>query len=105
MDITPPPPNPAPRKKHWLAKLDLTNIFLILMGALGIGILGYRYLEGFSWIDSIMNASMIVSGMGPVNKVHGIGGKLFASAYAIFSGAFFLATFAVILEQFVQDKI
>ena len=50
--------------------------------ALGIGVLGYHVFEGFSWIDSLLNASMILGGMGPVNTLQTVVGKLFASFYS-----------------------
>jgi hypothetical protein len=65
--------------------------FLLILFALGIGVLGYRYFEGLSWLDALLNASMILGGMGPVNSLHTNGGKLFASFYALFSGIAFLA--------------
>ena len=65
--------------------------FLLILFALGIGVLGYRYFEGLSWLDALLNASMILGGMGPVNELHTNGGKLFASFYALFSGIAFLA--------------
>ena len=64
--------------------------------SLGAGILGYHILEGLSWVDSTLNASMILGGMGPVNEVHTTAGKLFASGYALFSGIFFLVIAGVI---------
>jgi hypothetical protein len=56
-----------------------------------IGILGYKVLEGMSWIDAILNAAMILGGMGPVDPLKTDAGKLFASFYALFSGVVFLA--------------
>jgi hypothetical protein len=67
----------------------LVAIGIILL-SLGIGIAGYHYLEGLSWIDSLLNASMILGGMGPVNPLTTEAGKLFASFYALFSGMVFL---------------
>jgi hypothetical protein len=51
----------------------------IVFGSLGIGIIGYHVLEGFSWIDSLLNASMILGGMGPVNQLQTAAGKVFAA--------------------------
>lgn len=70
--------------------------FLIILGSLGIGVMGYHFLEGFSWIDSLLNASMILGGMGPVNPLHTNAGKIFASAYALFSGMIFLVITGVL---------
>lgn len=70
--------------------------FTIIFVSLGIGIIGYHVLEGLSWIDSTVNAAMILGGMGPVNQLHTSAGKLFAAAYALFSGIVFLVAVAVL---------
>lgn len=62
-----------------------------------IGILGYHLTENLSWLDSLLNASMILGGMGPVDTLKTSGGKLFASFYALFSGVVFLITMSVVL--------
>ncbi len=62
----------------------------LLLFSLLLGVIGYRVLEGFSWIDALLNASMILGGMGPVNPLLTIPGKIFASFYALFSGVIFL---------------
>jgi hypothetical protein len=62
----------------------------IIFGSLGIGVIGYRALEGFSWIDSLLNASMILGGMVPVDQLQTQAGKIFASFYAFYSGIAFL---------------
>jgi hypothetical protein len=64
--------------------------------ALAIGVLGYRTLAGLSWIDAVLNASMILAGMGPVNELRSDTAKLFASGYALFSGVVFITSIAVI---------
>ena len=69
----------------------------IILVSLGIGILGYHYLEGLSWIDSLLNASMILGGMGPVAPLRTTAGKLFASFYALFSGMVFLVAVGVLI--------
>lgn len=70
---------------------------LIIFISLFIGILGYHFTENFGWLDSLLNASMILGGMGPVDVLKTPMGKLFASFYALFSGIAFLATMAVVL--------
>ncbi len=67
-----------------------------------IGILGYHLLEGMSWIDSTLNAAMILGGMGPVNPLRTDAGKLFASIYALFSGMVFLVSVAILLAPVVH---
>jgi hypothetical protein len=70
--------------------------------ALGIGVLGYRTTEGMSWIDDLLNASMILGGMGPVSELHSDGGKLFASIYALFAGVVFIALTGVLLAPLLH---
>ncbi len=70
---------------------------LILAVCLIIGILGYHYIADINWIDSIHNASMILSGMGPVAEIKNVSGKLFSSAYALFSGVAFITNIGFIL--------
>lgn len=74
----------------------------VLVLSLGIGILGYRFIGKLNWIDSIYNASMILTGMGPVNEMTTNGAKLFASFYAIFSGVIFLSTVAIFFAPFAH---
>ena len=72
-------------------------LFEVLWVALGLGVLGYHYLADLSWIDSILNASMILTGMGPVAPMISDSAKLFASAYALFSGVIFLSSIGLLL--------
>ena len=69
----------------------------IIGTSLGLGTVGYHVTEGFDWVDSILNAAMILTGMGPVNPVQTTAGKLFATVYALFSGIVFLTTAALVL--------
>jgi hypothetical protein len=87
-----------PRVKFLGRMLGHMLIAVGLLGlALGIGILGYHLTEGMDWLDALLNASMILGGMGPVNDLHTQGGKLFASFYALFSGVAFLASAGIII--------
>lgn len=70
---------------------------VLLAGSLAIGILGYHAIEGLSWLDSLLNASMILGGMGPVDILRSDAGKVFASAYALFSGIVFLVTAGILI--------
>ncbi len=65
--------------------------------SLGIGIVGYHLAEGFSWLDSFLNASMILTGMGPATPLTSVSGKVFASCYALFSGLVFLAVASIVV--------
>ena len=80
---------------RFLKHLSLS--FSLFFVSLGIGVLGYRIFEGFSWLDALLNASMILGGMGPVDQLSTDYGKLFASFYALFSGVIFLAGAGIII--------
>ncbi len=70
---------------------------LLLACSLAIGVAGYHYFEGLTWVDALLEAAMILGGMGPVNQLHTTAGKLFAACYALYSGVAFLATVGVLL--------
>ena len=70
--------------------------------ALGVGVVGYHILAGLGWIDSLLNASMILGGMGPVNQLPTEGAKIFASMYALFSGLMFIGIMGVVLSPIVH---
>ncbi len=65
--------------------------------ALAVGIVGYHVTEHLGWLDSLLNAAMILGGMGPVDAVKTAAGKLFASFYALFSGVVFLGIAGIIV--------
>jgi hypothetical protein len=62
----------------------------LVSGSLVIGIAGYHFLEGQSWLDAFVNAAMLLGGMGPVGELHNSIGKLFAGCYALYAGLVFL---------------
>ena len=81
-------------------KRVLKNILLaalVLFVCLMIGILGYHFTANIPWLDSLHNASMILSGMGPVVEIKTVGGKWFSSFYALFSGIVFITNIGIIL--------
>lgn len=80
---------------------SLVAVFLIV-GALGLGAAGYHYFEGLSWIDAVLNASMILGGMGPVDTLRTDAGKLFAAGYALFSGLLFVAAAGVLFAPLIH---
>lgn len=96
-----------PRAEFILRMLNhLWAAIAIVALALFIGIAGYHYLEGLGWVDAILNSSMILGGMGPVDPIKTTAGKLFASAYALFSGIVFLVIvgvlFAPVFHRFLH---
>jgi hypothetical protein len=70
---------------------------IFLSVSLSLGVLGYHYICALPWVDALLDASMILSGMGPVSPIPNDAGKYFASAYALFSGVAFLGTFSIII--------
>lgn len=85
--------------RHFLGRLATS---LLLAGgivgiALAIGIVGYHVVAHLSWVDAILNAAMILTGMGPVAVMNTTSSKLFASAYALFSGVVFLTAMGITL--------
>jgi hypothetical protein len=43
---------------------------LLILGSLGLGAVGYHLTEDLSWLDAVLNAAMILTGMGPVSSSH-----------------------------------
>ena len=71
--------------------------FGLIAVSLSGGMAGYHLLEGMPWIDAFVNASMILSGMGPVGELKTSGGKLFAGFYALYSGLAAITIAAILL--------
>jgi hypothetical protein len=89
---------PLAKRSVFAKRLALNGIagLLLLIFSLGIGMAGYHFLEGLSWIDALLNASMILGGMGPVAPLQTAAGKLFASFYALYSGVVLLAAVGIL---------
>ena len=86
-----------PRKQFVKRQVRYAGFSLvILVFSLGVGTAGYHLFGSLAWVDAFLNASMILTGMGPVDHLDTVCGKLFASFYALFSGIAFL-TFAGVL--------
>lgn len=77
----------------------------ILGGALGLGVLGYHHFEQLPWIDALLEASMILGGMGPIRPPTTDPGKLFASFYALFSGVVFLTSVSVLIAPVLHRML
>jgi hypothetical protein len=76
--------------KGVLLAFALLGLWLLL------GMVGYHWIGALDWVDSFLNASMIVGGMGPVDPMHGSSAKIFAGCYAIASGVIFLSIFGLV---------
>lgn len=82
--------------------VNLSLGFLVIGGSLGLGMLGYHFLEGLPAMDSFLNASMILSGMGPLWSPRTDAGKLFAGIYALYSGLAVLAVAGLIFAPLIH---
>ena len=100
----------APHRKRLLTRVEVAGHIarnagvaaIVLGGSLLLGMAGYRYLGDMSWIDALLNASMILSGEGPLAPMRDTAGKLFASAYALFSGVVFITMVGFVFAPAVK---
>ncbi|HYP69172.1 MAG TPA: hypothetical protein VEP67_13095 [Thiobacillaceae bacterium] len=82
------------------------GLAVVLIGAsLAIGMAGYHWIAGFVWIDALLNASMILGGMGPVNALNSDAAKVFASLYALYSGLVLIALMGILLTPIVHRML
>jgi hypothetical protein len=89
---------PGSSRRFYRRFLDALLLAGSVIGiSLLLGILGYHFVAGFSWIDSLLDASMILSGMGPVKNLNSDAAKVFASCYALFSGVVFISATGILL--------
>lgn len=98
-----------PKYEHKSEPLATSSVYLkrilinlawtpaVLFVSLSIGVVGYKYFAPMSWIDALHNASMILSGMGPVVVIQTNAGKLFSSFYALFSGVVFITNIGILI--------
>src|SRR4030066_1428036 len=101
------------RKHPILSGVDFTKrvahhvmlALFVLALALGIGVAGYHYLGELEWLDALLNASMILSGVGPVDLLHKPAAKLFASCYALFSGLAFIGVASLLVAPFAHHLL
>jgi hypothetical protein len=92
-----------PREQFLRRVVRHGGLSLLIIGlSLAIGVVGYRAFAGLDWIDALLNASMILTGMGPVDSMTTPGAKLFASLYALYSGIVFLVAIGILGAPFVH---
>ena len=70
---------------------------MLIAGSVLVGMIGYHWIARFSWVDSFLNACMLLGGMGPVGDLTGGAAKIFAGVFALYAGLVFLAVTALIL--------
>src|SRR6266516_830167 len=93
----------APRSVYVKRQLFSLAIGLMLLaGFLFLGIAGYHWIAGLDWIDALLEASMILGGMGPINPPRTAEANAFASLYALFSGVIFSSLIGIILTPFAH---
>lgn len=78
---------------------------VLIVISLTIGILGYHWIAELSWIDAFLDASMILSGMGPMSPLHSDTAKFFAGCYAIYCGIALIGTTGVILAPVIHRAL
>ena len=92
-----------PRKIFYARVIGSFGTSLIIVAfSLAIGSGGYAYFGGLGWVDAILNAAMILTGMGPVDRMTTTPGKLFATFYALYSGIAFLSMMAIIIAPILH---
>ncbi len=70
---------------------------MITLVSLLVGTLGYHGLAAQSWIDSFLNAAMLMGGMGPVGDIGPTAGKLFAAFFALYAGFVFIVVAGLLI--------
>ena len=89
--------------RKFLGYIGLSALFISL--GLVLGILGYHWAAGLSWLDALVEASMILSGMGPISPLSTTGAKIFASLYALFSGLIFVIAMGIVLSPLIYSLL
>jgi hypothetical protein len=91
-------------RKHFKKRVvfHFVTAFTAMATALLIGIAGYHYFGSLPWVDSFLNAAMILGGMGPVNPLNTVSAKVFAGLYALFSGVVFIGVAGLIIAPFAH---
>jgi hypothetical protein len=95
---------PLPSRAEFLRRLARSGLLGLTMvfSALMVGVCGYHFTAHLAWLDALVDASMILSGMGPVDAIKNDAGKWFESFYALFSGVVFITSVGVLLAPVVH---
>lgn len=92
-----------PRRKFYIRLRNCAALGAsLILGSLLVGMTCYHFLERMPWVDAYLEACMILSGMGPVAQIKTTAGKLFAGAYAVYSGVALLSTTALMFTPVVH---
>ena len=95
-------PLAPPRVFAWRLVASTAIGLALIAASLAAGMAGYHGYEGLAWIDAFLNASMILSGMGPLFQPVTVGGKIFAGIYALYSGLAVLVIAGIIFGPVVH---
>lgn len=95
---------PLPHRKVYLRRQLRYMLWALafLTFSLAIGVAGYMGFAGFAFTDAVLNASMILGGMGPVDPLPNAAAKWFASIYALYCGVALLTIVAAMLAPTVH---
>ena len=78
---------------------------MLIAGSVVLGMLGYRAIAGMGWVDSFLNACMLLGGMGPVGELNGNAAKVFAGLFALYAGLVFVAVSGLLLAPMLHRVI
>ena len=102
-----PPTHQPFTHSHWLTQVrrSLLLALAIVVTSLAIGVIGYHTIGGLAWVDALLEASMILGGMGPIAAMTNDEVKIFASIYALYSGLMILSTTGLLLAPWIQRML
>ena len=99
--------HPLLPRSRYLGRLALS--FLAGLGLIGLslwaGMAGYHFYERMTWLDAFLNASMILSGMGPLAQPQTVDGKLFAGMYALYSGFVVILASGIVFSPVIHRAL
>jgi hypothetical protein len=89
---------PLLSRENYLRRIMRHGGFAVgfIVACLLVGMAGYHALTGMSWVDAFLNASMILTGMGPISQMASAAAKIFSGCYALFSGIAFLTSMGIL---------
>jgi hypothetical protein len=86
-----------PRVFYRRVALHALFALAVLVASLALGMCGYVWLEGLTWMEAFLDAAMLLGGMGPVHTPVTDAGRLFAGLYALYAGLVLLVLAAVVV--------
>jgi len=78
----------------------------LVAGLVGVsllgGMIGYHWFAAMTWVDSFLNASMLLGGMGPIGELPNTGSKIFAGVFALYAGLVFIVSASILMAPIVH---